>query len=45
VPQQSWDRQWTDAELYKKYGIAEDQQRFIESMIRPMKSSGDQLDE
>ncbi|UKK85759.1 Eco57I restriction-modification methylase domain-containing protein [Sphingopyxis sp. BSN-002] len=36
VPQQSWDRSWTDADLYQKYGIADDEIAFIESMIRPM---------
>ena len=36
VPVQSWDRTWTDADLYKKYGITRDEQAFIESMIRPM---------
>lgn len=36
VPMQAWDRIWTDAELYKKYGITRDEQAFIESMIRPM---------
>jgi site-specific DNA-methyltransferase (adenine-specific) len=36
VPVQPWDRTWTDAELYKKYGITRDEQDFIESMIRPM---------
>jgi site-specific DNA-methyltransferase (adenine-specific) len=36
VPQQTWDRAWTDADLYEKYGITEDEQAFIESIIRPM---------
>lgn len=36
VPIQAWDRTWTDADLYKKYGITKDEQAFIESMIRPM---------
>lgn len=36
VPVQSWDRSWTDAELYKKYGITKAEQAHIESMIRPM---------
>jgi site-specific DNA-methyltransferase (adenine-specific) len=38
VPVQPWDRTWTDADLYKKYGITKDEQGFIESMIRPMAS-------
>jgi site-specific DNA-methyltransferase (adenine-specific) len=36
VPQQTWDRNWTDVELYKKYGITKEEIAFIESMIRPM---------
>jgi site-specific DNA-methyltransferase (adenine-specific) len=36
VPIQPWDRVWTDAELYQKYGMAEDEIAFIESVIRPM---------
>ena len=36
VPVQSWDRTWTDADLYRKYGITKDEIAFIESMIRPM---------
>lgn len=36
VPQQTWDRIWTDAELYKKYGITKDEQAYIEMMIKEM---------
>lgn len=36
VPQQKWNRKWTDAELYKKYGITRDEVAFIESRVRPM---------
>jgi site-specific DNA-methyltransferase (adenine-specific) len=36
VPQQSWDREWTDRELYKKYKLTKVEIAFIESMIRPM---------
>ncbi|WP_137803348.1 hypothetical protein [Caulobacter sp. 3R27C2-B] len=39
LPQQPWDRTWTDAELYKKYGITGEEQAFIESMIRPMETT------
>ncbi len=39
VPQQSWDRTWTDAALYEKYGITADEQAYIESMIRPMEAA------
>lgn len=36
VPVQPWDQLWTDAAIYKKYGITEGEQKFVESMIRPM---------
>jgi site-specific DNA-methyltransferase (adenine-specific) len=35
VPQQSWDRDWIDAELYERYGITAEEQAHIEAMIRP----------
>lgn len=41
VPIQLWDRTWTNADLYKKYGITEEEQAFIESMIRPMGEGND----
>ncbi|WP_276969213.1 Eco57I restriction-modification methylase domain-containing protein [Ferrimicrobium acidiphilum] len=36
VPQQSWDRIWTDDELYEKYGITEDEQAYIATMVKEM---------
>ncbi len=36
VPQQTWDREWTDKELYKKYKLTIEEIEYIESMIRPM---------
>jgi site-specific DNA-methyltransferase (adenine-specific) len=36
VPQQSWDQEWTDEKLYKKYGLTKDEIAFVERMIRPM---------
>ncbi len=36
VPVQTWDRTWTDADLYEKYGITEVEQAYIESFIKPM---------
>jgi Eco57I restriction-modification methylase len=38
VPDLPMDRHWTDAELYERYGITEEEISFIESMIRPMKA-------
>jgi len=36
VPLQDFTKPWTDEELYKKYGLSEDEIAFIESMIKPM---------
>jgi site-specific DNA-methyltransferase (adenine-specific) len=36
VPQQSWNRGWTDELLYEKYGIIKKEIAYIESMIRPI---------
>lgn len=36
VPLLSFDKQWTDEELYARYGFDDKEIDFIESMIRPM---------
>jgi site-specific DNA-methyltransferase (adenine-specific) len=41
VPVQPWDRTWTDADLYQKYGITKEEQAFIESLIRPMEAANE----
>lgn len=41
VPIQTWERTWTDAELYEKYGITAEEQAYIESLIRPMGVDGE----
>ena len=41
VPKQSWDREWTDKELYKKYKLTKDEIEFIETVIRPMAEDDD----
>jgi site-specific DNA-methyltransferase (adenine-specific) len=41
VPQQDWDRTWTDAELFEKYQISDVEQEYIAAMIRPMEMSGE----
>jgi site-specific DNA-methyltransferase (adenine-specific) len=43
VPQQTWDREWSDEILYEHYGITDEERQYIESMIRPMepKDGGD----
>ena len=41
VPVQQWNQKWTDAALYQKYGITDDEIAFIAQMIRPM-GAGDE---
>jgi site-specific DNA-methyltransferase (adenine-specific) len=42
VPQQSWNRLWTDEMLYKKYGLTKGEIAFIESIVRPInEANGD----
>lgn len=36
VPLQDFSKPWTDAELYKKYNLTNDEISYIESMIKPM---------
>ena len=36
VPLQDFSKPWTDAELYAKYGLTDEEIQFIESMIKPM---------
>lgn len=44
VPLQDFSKPWTDAELYAKYGLNQEEIDFIESMIRPMDTEGDNDD-
>jgi site-specific DNA-methyltransferase (adenine-specific) len=44
VPIHNWNRQWTDAELYKRYGLTEHEIGFIESIVRPMPTSKETAD-
>jgi site-specific DNA-methyltransferase (adenine-specific) len=39
VPQQSWDRIWTDEALYKKYGLSKEDIAHIEASIRSRASN------
>lgn len=43
VPKQDWSRPWSDADLYTRYGITQDEIDFIEKVVRPMDLSGDLL--
>ena len=36
VPLQDFSKPWTDADLYTKYGLTDEEIAFIESMIKPM---------
>lgn len=36
VPMQDYTRSWSDAELYKKYNLTEEDIAYVESMIKPM---------
>lgn len=41
VPIQDFSKPWTDAELYAKYNLTQEEIDFIESMIKPMDLGGD----
>ena len=36
VPIQKWAKQWTDDDLYEKYGISKSEISFIEKLVRPL---------
>ena len=36
VPQQDFDKEWTDEKLYRKYGLTAEEIAYIEKMVRPM---------
>lgn len=44
VPLQDFSKPWTDAELYEKYNLSQEEIDFIESMIKPMDLSTDTED-
>jgi site-specific DNA-methyltransferase (adenine-specific) len=39
VPILDMDSEWSDAKLYKRYGLTKDEIAFIESKIRPMETN------
>jgi len=45
VPTQDWTRNWTDEDLYAKYGISVSEIDFIEKVVRPMDLSIEAVDE
>jgi len=36
VPVQEWTKKWTDADLYYRYGLTDEEIGFIEKIVRPM---------
>lgn len=45
VPSQEWTRQWTDADLYVRYGLSDQEIAFVEKIVRPMDLTSDALDD
>ncbi len=45
VPVQTWNRQWTDKALYKKYGLTKEEIDYIEAVVRPMNHGTEDGDE
>ncbi|MFG1221013.1 Eco57I restriction-modification methylase domain-containing protein [Xanthobacter wiegelii] len=43
VPAQDWARKWTDADLYSRYGLTDDEITFVEKIVRPMGLESDLL--
>lgn len=41
VPVQDWSHHWTDADLYERYGITDEEIAFIEGIVRPMGTGDD----
>ena len=41
VPDQNFNESWTDTKLYNKYDITEEEQSFIDTLIRPMEVNYD----
>ena len=39
VPQQTWNRTWTDEALFKKYKLSNEDVAYIETMVRPMEAN------
>ena len=45
VPTTDWTKQWSDADLYAKYGLNNEEIAFVEKIVRPMELTRDLLDE
>jgi len=44
LPQQDWDRRWTDAELYERYELTSDEVDYIESVVKAMEEEDEPVD-
>jgi len=42
VPKQEWTQRWTDADLYSKYGLTDEEIDFVEKVVRPMDLDADE---
>jgi Eco57I restriction-modification methylase len=42
VPTQEWTQRWTDADLYARYGLTDDEIAFVEKIVRPMDLNADE---
>ena len=45
VSTQDWTKQWTDTDLYAKYGLTVSEIAFIEKIVRPMDLASDLLED
>ena len=43
VPAQDWNRTWTDADLYARYALTDEEIAFVEKIVRPMEVATDLL--
>jgi site-specific DNA-methyltransferase (adenine-specific) len=43
VPTQDWSQNWTDADLYARYGLTDEEIAFVEKIVRPMEVATDLL--
>ena len=41
IPMQNFSKEWTDAELYAKYGLSDDEIFFIDSMMKEKQLGGE----
>lgn len=41
VPQQPWDRKWTDKVLYEKYGLTQEEIDYVDAVIKTMNHGSD----